>query len=806
MASGGVGEFAWRTNGNTFTGKAPFAMRYTYLRTARQAGGTTPIAYLTLVQRQSTMVEIEEEKPELALDVLRPTPVLRLQGKEMALSTKGDVSLAVLIYLIITRKNPTPREELLRILGDRPGAAPSREHFRGILHGIRKKFGEAAITGEQELQWTLPVDVDAERLVSLTPETMEDDLLRLYHGDFLAEWKKLRYADGFQEWAGQKRDDWRNHAFKLLDARARALAAAGEWERVASIGRRIAEIRPDLEEGYAWEIKALEELNQFTAASERYAEAARVVPAPGGALSSSLARLGERVRLLQEEEMARRVAEPSPIQEDGARASAPNIAVPTETATEAVPQTQLTTDTPIIAELTEITAADPAGGRAPVELLSPSALDRPSAAVASLTRLWLAGGAILLAAFVILILVFRPDAGADGASVRSPGVVAICRNGTGRGALVREVYHAGEGVDAGAEFTKAWYLLNDGECSWAPDFLVIRQSPRQRARGHFIVGSDTIRLGRKVSPGDSAVVRIRMRAPDLHGFLRERWSIFDATGGTIDIEGSPYLPVSLIVRKRPVPLCRPEEVIAELIATNHENRQAVPVGSEFIAAWTLINPRLCTWPAETRLRRKESSAGVLSGDTSVVSTGDVLPGEMVTVRVPIRTPAHTGVFGEEWELTVGDGEARPISDAPSVWIRIQSASPGETAQLRAPRCGPGQAVASFQSETIRDNTTLPPDQPFEKTWTLRNAAGCRWEAPMKLRLNRSTGARLSLEDEVPVHGMVMPGMTYTFTVRSRTPLRPGTYSEYWQLIGPSGEVVPIPNQDEVWVIVDVRQP
>jgi hypothetical protein len=315
-----------------------------------------------------------------------------------------------------------------------------------------------------------------------------------------------------------------------------------------------------------------------------------------------------------------------------------------------------------------------------------------------------------------------------------------------------------------------------------------------------------VRLGKEVLPGDSVVIRIRMRAPDAHAVVRDRWSLLDASAGTVNIDGSPYLPVELIVRKQPIALCRPEDVVAELVARSHDQRRPVAARTEFTASWTLINPRLCAWPADTRLQRKETGPGPLSGDTRSVAVGDVvLPGETITLRVAMRAPATTRGYEEEWQLRAGDLAPRPVAGEPSVWVRIQSVSPGEVAQLRAARCGPGEALASFLGETIRDSTELPRDHLFEKTWSIGNPGMCRWEAPMRLRFKRTTGPRLSLVDEVPVEGDVLPLEPYSFTVRMRTPLKPGVYSEYWELIGVGEEIVAIPNNDEVWVTIRVPE-
>lgn len=785
-------------------------------------------------------------EPLWRLAVLRPQPVIWNGADEITLGARGGIALAVVLYLVMTRSGGIERAELIQIFQGMAGGGPDRSHLRRILHDLRKTFGSEAITGEERVQWQLPVSVDAEELLALTPETMPDDTLSIYQGDFLSGWDKLKHAGRFWSWVKERRGECRRHAFALLDRRASATAELGEWERVRTIGRRIAALWPGREEGYRWELEALEQLELFTDARERYADAERTLQ--DTALSPSLIELGRRLR--QQRDTRHRSPEPSMLQEntgttstgatvDGKGTAAEHSEPPTlranpmEVGSGDEVEATRGESPPGIGATSGASVEPMIGAKAEALHESARAADRPrlrpgdhspgqsgwaasaadprirpriSSTAGPRRRRWIALGA-LMAVLVVAVVAFpwhRMTEAGDSGRRGAGGKIPVCRDGTGRAALVREVYHRGWGIDAGSEFTKAWYLKNDGRCRWADGFKVVRQSPTMSAETRFIVAADTLRLGKEVLPGDSVVIRIRMWAPDAHAVVRDRWSLLDASAGTVNVDGSPYLPVELIVRKSPVALCRPNELVAELVARSHAERRIMAAGSEFAASWTLINPRLCAWPSGTRLHRRGSGLGSLSGATrSVGITDGVLPGETVTLRIPMRAPTHTGTYEEEWELAANDGTTRPIAGGRSVWVRIESVSPGEAAHLRAERCGTGEVIAGFVSETVRDFTELPPDRVFEKTWTIRNPGTCRWEAPMKLQFKRSTGPRLSLVDEVLVEGSVLPLEPYSFTVRMRTPLQPGTYSEYWELMGPGEEVVAIPNNDEVWVTIVV---
>jgi hypothetical protein len=370
---------------------------------------------------------------------------------------------------------------------------------------------------------------------------------------------------------------------------------------------------------------------------------------------------------------------------------------------------------------------------------------------------------------------------------------------------VREVYQTGKGIDAGSRFRKVWIIENAGTCRWDRDFHFVRQPPDSDGIPRLGVPAETLRLTRQVLPGKSVSIAIRMTAPDAHAHVRERWSFLDASGSSVTVDGSPYLPVDVLVRRRPMPYCAPGEMAAEIVATSHDERQVLAAGTEFIGSWTLINPHLCAWPPDVALQRAGGRSGALSGATNLVIAGDsVLPGETVTFRVPMRAPARPSTYAEEWELVAPGGTRVPVSDLVSVRINIHVASPGESAQLRAPPCGRREVKATFESETLRDSTVLAPDRGFQKVWTLGNLGTCRWDGSMVLRFASATGTRMSLVDEVPVVGTVMPEHTYSFVIPARTPVQPGKYEEKWEMRTRYGDLVAIPNANAVWMTIWVR--
>jgi DNA-binding SARP family transcriptional activator len=738
---------------------------------------------------------------EWRLEVLRPLPRITSGGEEIALGERGGISLAVALYLILTRDRESQRQDLVELFRGMSGGGLDRERLRRIVHTLRQTFGASAISATKGgLQWQLPIQTDVDELLAMTPDRMDDPELPLYFGDFLSGWEKEGHAGRFGAWIKERREEYRAQAFHLIDTRARLSRDEAKWDEMRRAGARMSALWPAREEGYLWEVLALEGAGDLVRAEARFQEASAAIGRTGK-VSDALAMLGERLRKRREAEIAQRAAEPA------VAAHLPDSKGPVEgSGTEPI-VTDGGTDELMVGEpkalspALDATAWDvPSGGPMNEHTHAlggppPDSAPPPRSGISAVKR-GLAVGALCLA------LVAAWLAGGTAGQASDP---PLCREGRGRATLVREVYQTGRGVDAGSSFRKVWTLENDGSCRWDREFRVVRQPADSQGVPRLVVPAETLRLERQVLPGDSASIAIPMRAPVVHAHVRERWSLLDASGSSVTIDGSPYLPVDLLVRRRPVAFCRPEEMEAAIVSTSHRERQVLAAGTEFEGTWTLINPRLCAWRPEVALERTGERPPALSGPTNRVMAGDtVLPGEAVTFRVPMYAPALPSPYAEEWELVAPGGTRVPMSDLASVRISVRVASPGEAAQLTAPLCGRGEAEAGFVSETLRDSTPLAPDRSFEKVWTLRNTGDCRWDGSMALHFTSSTGNRMSLVDEVPVVGMVMPEHTYSFVIPGRSPVQSGVYTEKWQLRTRYGEVVPIPNPNAVWVTIRVR--
>lgn len=134
---------------------------------------------------------------------------------------------------------------------------------------------------------------------------------------------------------------------------------------------------------------------------------------------------------------------------------------------------------------------------------------------------------------------------------------------------------------------------------------------------------------------------------------------------------------------------------------------------------------------------------------------------------------------------------------PSLPTPIPTAAPSAE-----PSCS---AAAEFVKDvTVADGARLGPRESFEKTWRLRNDGSCTWSAEYDLVF--LSGYRLGGDGIVPLPGAVEPGETVDLTVEMAAPRAVGTYTGYWMLRNPEGELFGVGDEGDgpIWVRILVE--
>lgn len=121
--------------------------------------------------------------------------------------------------------------------------------------------------------------------------------------------------------------------------------------------------------------------------------------------------------------------------------------------------------------------------------------------------------------------------------------------------------------------------------------------------------------------------------------------------------------------------------------------------------------------------------------------------------------------------------------------------------------------AVFLRDEVRDGTIMAPNQEFEQTWVLRNEGKATWPAGCSVKfvggdymghVDSSRPARtaelVEASESNVCYAPVAPGQEFSFTVKLRTPPRPGKVVSYWRPTTPDG----FKFGDRLWCEVNVR--
>ena len=140
--------------------------------------------------------------------------------------------------------------------------------------------------------------------------------------------------------------------------------------------------------------------------------------------------------------------------------------------------------------------------------------------------------------------------------------------------------------------------------------------------------------------------------------------------------------------------------------------------------------------------------------------------------------------------------------APTLSLPTEPAIP--TAALQPTPTPSGSCdQAAFVDETIPDGSQFPPGTVFTKTWTLRNAGSCTWNADYDVVF--SSGTRMNAPDVTPLaKESVPPGSSVTISIPFTTPLEGGSYRADFKLRNADGVLFSFKNPSQTfWVEIQV---
>lgn len=171
------------------------------------------------------------------------TPALVRNGAPISMRRKD---LALLVHLRLDgERHGHSRGALAGLLWGNSPELKARHSLTQALGRLRALLGEALEVGHGRVgcNATLPCDAAALQDAAAAPE-VDDGVLSLCAGEFLAGFFPGPGAEAFETWADGRRAHLRTVAVAALDRLGAAAEARGEWERALAAGQRAVELDP----------------------------------------------------------------------------------------------------------------------------------------------------------------------------------------------------------------------------------------------------------------------------------------------------------------------------------------------------------------------------------------------------------------------------------------------------------------------------------------------------------------------------------------------------------------------------------
>lgn len=120
--------------------------------------------------------------------------------------------------------------------------------------------------------------------------------------------------------------------------------------------------------------------------------------------------------------------------------------------------------------------------------------------------------------------------------------------------------------------------------------------------------------------------------------------------------------------------------------------------------------------------------------------------------------------------------------------------PSPVVPTPTPPCTDG--LTYVQDLTIPDGSNVPPGQPVDKQWQVKNSGTCNWDQRYRLKL--VSGQAMGASPLLPLYP-ARAGTDAVLHVQFTAPQSAGLYECHWQAVGPDGQ----PFGDSVYMQIAV---
>lgn len=223
----------------------------------------------TSPSRISVMNSSPQSRVPGLLLVTLGTPALVEHGTPIRLRKKD---LALLVYLRLEGRHGHSRGAMAGLLWGESPEKDARHSLTQALGRLRAKLGDDVLeVGHDRVGCRATLDCDASLLQTASAaDEVDDGILALAAGEFLAGFHAGPGAEAFEAWADGRRAHLRTVAVSAMERLGAHAEARGEWERALAAAQRAVELDPASEPGHRRVMRAWNALGHRVRALQHY--------------------------------------------------------------------------------------------------------------------------------------------------------------------------------------------------------------------------------------------------------------------------------------------------------------------------------------------------------------------------------------------------------------------------------------------------------------------------------------------------------------------------------------------------------
>jgi hypothetical protein len=241
----------------------------------------------------------------------------------------------------------------------------------------------------------------------------------------------------------------------------------------------------------------------------------------------------------------------------------------------------------------------------------------------------------------------------------------------------------------------------------------------------------------------------------------------------------PPATVSAVYKPDPVPDVKPGYQLPEVVHLTNTGATAwVASGPQAVS----LTYHLLTLQGDPWKPLSPFSPGVVAFGQGATSLGhDVLPGHVVTVRVPLQAPVIPGSYRIVWDLHEGAdlwfSQLGVLSRTQTLNVVMNNVVAQTSTATAIATPAPLEGLRFVADTSIADGSLVPAGGRFAKGWLVYNNGSIGWHPGWSLHLvaGKAFGAKT-----IPVPTL-SACRTLNLVAQMRAPSKTGGYRSVWQL-------------------------